>query len=253
MLQSNYQAIDLARRLEKGSLQKSMIKNNFLSKFSIYHHLNQSATKNISPFRETETGLLFYKDDCLKPQFLNLSSQIALFGEAVLVDHYVLVFPDDRSLQNYADTLVKIGAKITEGPGHWPDEFCPDIEAELLANLSMYFLSALMPSGVILVLIAPNHPQDPLARLLEERGPNAVHHVAIRVDDVDRAVKTWQEKGFIPLSKTPQNDGSLCQWFLSNSAGQIIELIARQKEGLETFSCDNITGLRLSELKNSSV
>ncbi|MHC5738062.1 VOC family protein [Nostoc sp.] len=112
----------------------------------------------------------------------------------------------------------------------------------------MYFLSALMPSGMILVLLAPNAPDEQIASLFQEQGFNTVHHVAIIVDDIYAAAEVWQNKGFIPLSMTPQEDGSLCQWFFRNWAGQIIELISRQWMGKETFSCENIAGLRLSEL-----
>jgi hypothetical protein len=111
----------------------------------------------------------------------------------------------------------------------------------------MYFLSVLMPSGGILVLDAPHAPNDQLDRLLQERGLNAVHHVALRVNDIDTAAEIWRNKGFMPLSATPQNDGCLCQWFLRNQTGQIVELICRYCEGSATFSCQNSTGLRLSE------
>jgi hypothetical protein len=104
-----------------------------------------------------------------------------------------------------------------------------------------------MPSGGILVLAAPHAPHDQLDRLLQERGFNAVHHVALRVNDVDTAAEVWQRKGFIPLSTTPQNDGCLYQWLFSNRAGQMVELICRQCQGEATFSCKNIAGLRLCE------
>jgi len=221
-----------------------MIENNFL----IDCHPREPEDRTISPFVETKEGALFYKQQFLNPQFLNLSSQILLFEEQVVVDHYVLLFDRDETLNNYAKTLVECGGQINEGPGQWPDEFCPELESELFQDLSMYFLSASMPSGVILVLIAPSLPEDPLTKMLKQRGPNIVHHVAILVDEVSTAVEIWKNKGFFPLSDRPQDDGSLCQWFLSNSVGQIIELISRRKKSLATFSCNNIIGLRLSEL-----
>lgn len=198
-----------------------------------------------SPFVETN-GLLFYKQECKSPQFLNSSLSIELFGEAVVVDHFVLLFSNLDTLTDYAHILVEYGAQIVEGLGKWPQEFCPNLN-RFPEDLSMYFLSVLMPSGGILVLDAPHAPNDQLDRLLQERGLNAVHHVALRVDDVNTAAEVWQKKGFMPLSATPQNDGCLCQWFLYNQAGQIVELICRYCEGSATFSCQNSTGLRLSE------
>jgi len=200
---------------------------------------------NESPFIEINE-LLFYKEECKTPQFLNSSFVTTLFGEAVVVDHFVLLFSNSKTLTDYARALVEYGAQIIEGPGQWPQDFCPN-QYLFPDELSIYFLSTLMPSGGIIGLAAPHAPNDQLNRLLQERGRNAVHHVALRVNDVDTAAEVWRRKGFIPLSATPQNDGCLCQWFLSNQAGQIVELICRQCEGGATFSCQNTAGLRLSE------
>jgi len=198
-----------------------------------------------SPFIETN-GLLFYKPECKSPQFLNSSFAITLFSEAVVVDRFVLLFSNLGTLKDYARDLVEYGARIVEELGQWPQDFCVNLN-QFPEELSIYFLSALMPSGGILGLAAPHAPNDRLDRLLQERGLNAVHHVALRVHDVDTAAEVWQKKGFIPLSATPQNDGCLCQWFLCNQAGQIVELICRYCEGSVTFSCENSTALRLSE------
>ncbi|WP_017314309.1 VOC family protein [Mastigocladopsis repens] len=206
---------------------------------------NETLTTSESPFIETN-GLLLYKEKCKTPEILNSSSSIKLFGESVIVDHFVLLFPETETLTKYADALVKYGAQITEGPGLWPDDFCDNLDG-LPEDISMYFLAVLMPSSVILVLVAPHAPNDKLDILLNKRGVNAVHHVALCVDDIRIAATSWQKKGFIPLSMTPQDDGCLCQWFLGNSAEQIIELICRRCGGRETFSCQNVAGLRLSE------
>ncbi|MDZ8033534.1 MAG: hypothetical protein RMY64_27695 [Nostoc sp. DedQUE08] len=209
-------------------------------------NLAKTSMNKESPFVEND-GLLLYKDGCKTPEFLNSSFCIHLFGERVIVDHYVLLFPDSEALTDYAKALINYDAKITEGPGKWPDDFCPE-QNLLPEDASMYFLSALMPSGMILVLLAPNAPDEQIASLFQRQGFNTVHHVAILVDDIYTAAEVWQKKGFIPLSLTPQEDDSLCQWFFRNWAGQIIELICRRCMGKETFSCENIAGLRLSEL-----
>jgi hypothetical protein len=191
-------------------------------------------------------GLLFYKEECKTPQFLNSSFATTLFDEGVVVDHFVLLFSDSESLTHYAHALIEYGAQAIEGPGQWPQDFCPNQDL-FPGDLSIYFRSLLMPSGGIIGLAAPHAPNDQLDRLLQERGLNAVHHVAIRVNDVDTAAEVWRRKGFIPMSAIPQNDGCLCQWFFSNQVGQIVELICRQCEGSATLSCRNSTGLRLSE------
>lgn len=202
----------------------------------------------LSPFVE-KNGQLSYRPECQSPQFFaECNWEIELFGDRVLVDHFVLMFPDQESLKNYGKALVEQGAKITEGPGKWPDDFCAEAEP-FPPELAMYFLSAVFPSGGIIVLLAPISADDQNQQFLRERGVNGVPHIAIRVDDIEQAVETWRSKGFIPLSTHPQDDGSLCQWFVRNWAGQIIELIQRRNNGQETFSCENIRGLRLSEVQ----
>jgi len=202
----------------------------------------------ISPFIE-DNGRLTYRPECKSPDFFAQSTfEIDLFGDRVIVDHFVLMFSDQDSLKNYGNALVDRGAKISEGPGKWPDDFCAEAEP-FPPELAMYFLSAVFPSRGIIVLLAPNSPEDQNQQFLKQRGVNGVPHIAIRVDDMDRAVEKWRNKGFIPLSTHPQNDGSLCQWFVRNWAGQIIELIDRRNHGQETFSCENIRGLRLSEVQ----
>lgn len=226
---------------------EGIMTNQRLTNSATAYTLTDSSIIHESPFIETD-GLLIYKEECKNPEFLNSSFFISLFGETVTIDHYVLLFPDTETLTEYANSLVSYHAKITEGPGRWPDDFCED--GDLFSeDLGMYFLSALMPSGVIIVLVAPDIPDEKLDCLYKQKGANAVHHVAIRVDDIYTAAQAWEKKGFRPLSVTPQNDGSLCQWFLSNEVGQIVEIISRPSAGKETFSCENIVGLRLSELE----
>ena len=197
------------------------------------------------PFIE-RNGLLFYQEACKTPEFLDASLVTTLFDETVVVDHLVLLFANPEALTDFAAILIRYGAHIGEGPGKWPQDFCPD-QAFFPDDLAMYFLSAQMPSGVILVLAAPHAANDQLDRLLQERGINTVHHIALRVEDVDRAAAVWRRKGFNPLSPTAQDDGCLCQWPFRNSAGQILELICRRCEGGATFSCQNIAALRLTE------
>jgi hypothetical protein len=209
-------------------------------------HLANTHTTNTLPFVERD-GLLMYQQECKTPEFFARSSfVIMLLGERVVVDHFVVMFPALEALSDYAEALVECGAQIIEGPGTWPDDFCPkdDLFSE---DFSMYFLSALMPSGGIIVLSAPHAPNDALDRLLQTRGLDAVHHVGIRVDDVHAAKEAWENKGFIPLSEVPIDDGSLCQWFLVNRTGQIVELICRKQGSLYTFSCKNMRALRLCE------
>ena len=206
----------------------------------------QSQTIHEPPFVEIN-GLLFYKEEGKTPEFLDASLVTTLFGERVTVDHLVMLFSSAVALTQYSDRLIDYGAQAIEGPGIWPQDFCPGLTS-FLDDLTMYFLSVQMPSGVILVLAAPHEPNDQLDRLIQERGLSTVHHVALRTDDINSAAELWQRKGFTFLSAVPQDDGCLCQWPFKNSAGQIIELIHRRCAGGATFSCQNIAALRLTEV-----
>lgn len=200
-----------------------------------------------APFYE-KAGLIELNQELIKPEFLfNWSFVTCLYNEPVLVDHFVITFSDKETLLKFAQSFLDFGAKIVEGPEIFPVEFCEQ-STNIPEDLWLHLLTLLMPSGGLLVLDAPHAANDQLNRFLKERGESAVHHVAVRVDDIHNAVNHWQEKGFKPLSKKPLDYGSLNQWFLRNSAGQIIELIKRQPENNATFDCQNIAGLRLSEV-----
>lgn len=200
-----------------------------------------------SPFLE-KNGLLEFKQELINPSFLTKWSFVTtLYGEHVFVDHFVITFPDRLTLEKRAESFLPLGAKIIEGPDIFPVEFC-DNSTSVPQDLWLHLLTLLMPSGGLLVLDAPHADGDQLDRFLETRGESAVHHVAIRVDDVLQTANEWKQKGFKPLSTKPLNYGSLTQWFLKNSAGQIIELIQRHLDNNATFDCKNIAALRLSEV-----
>ncbi|MBW4487893.1 MAG: hypothetical protein KME12_08890 [Trichocoleus desertorum ATA4-8-CV12] len=205
----------------------------------------QSQTIHEPPFVEIN-GLLFYKEEGKTPEFLDASFSTTLFDERVIVDHLVMLFSSALALNQYSDRLIQYGAQAVEGPGIWPQDFCPGLTS-FPDDLTMYFLSVLMPSGGIVVLAAPHTPHDQLDRLIQERGLNTVHHVALHTNDINSAAEICQRKGFVPLSTVPQDDGCLCQWSFKNLAGQIIELIHRRCTDGATFSCQNIAALRLTE------
>lgn len=201
-----------------------------------------------SPFQE-KSGLLELKPGYATPEFFaQWSFNTKIYDEVVEVDHLVVSFPNFTNLEKYAAALAKFQGKIVEGPGIFPLEFCPQ-NYNLTTDLWIHLETILMPSGGLIVLQAPHTKGDRTDRFIQERGLAAVHHVAIKVDDLHTAALTWQEKDFTPLSLEPVIGDSLAQWFLRNPAGQIIELINRSPENQATFFCQNIGGLRLSETK----
>jgi hypothetical protein len=201
-----------------------------------------------SPFQE-KAGLLEFKPGFATPEFFaQWSFNTKIYDEVVEIDHLVVSFPDFPTLENYAAALGKFQGIIVEGPGIFPLEFCPQ-NYNLTTDLWIHLETILMPSGGLIVLQAPHREGDRTDRFIQERGLAAVHHVAIKADDLQKAALTWQEKGFTPLSLEPLTGDSLNQWFIRNSPGQIIELINRSPENQATFFCQNIGGLRLSETK----
>jgi hypothetical protein len=199
-----------------------------------------------SPFME-KNGLLEFNPESIEPEFLtNWTFETKLYGELVSIDHFVITFPSRTALENYAESFRPLGAKIVEGPDLFPINFCAG-NINVPSDLWLHLMTLLMPAGGLVVLDAPHATGDQKDRFQQTRGLEAVHHVAIRTDNVENAVTVWQNKNFQPLSDRPLDYGSLTQWFLQNPAGQIIELIERHPGNNATFDCKNIAGLRLSE------
>jgi hypothetical protein len=163
----------------------------------------------------------------------------------VLLDHFVLTLPDAGRLHSFAEEIVRLGGRIVEGPGLWPFDFCADGDA-FPDDLQMHFASVLLTTGCVVVLAAPHVDGDQLSRFRARRGAGGVHHVAVRVEETERTRRSWRALDFSPLSGL-LDDGQLVQQFLSNSKGQILELILRRGAGSATFSCANLAGLRRSE------
>lgn len=77
-------------------------------------------------------------------------------------------------------------------------------------------------------------------------GIGGVHHIAYQVDDVDKTMKLWQEKGYAEFSsEEPMKCPGLVQVFTKPSelTGVIYEFIKREEFG---FCKDNVKSLMLS-------
>jgi hypothetical protein len=199
-----------------------------------------------SPFIE-KNGWLEFNPKFINPEFLTTwTFETNLYGEPVWIDHFVITFPSRTALENYAASFYPLGAKTVEGPDLFPINFCAE-NINVPSDLWLHLMTLLMPAGGLVVLDAPHTAGDQKDRFQRERGLTAVHHVAIRVENVQNAATIWHNKNFKPLSERPLDYGSLTQWFLQNPAGQIIELIERRPGNNATFDCKNIAGLRLCE------
>lgn len=199
-----------------------------------------------SPFIQTN-GLLELNPEFITPEFLtNWNFETNLYEQPVWIDHFVITFPSRTALEKYAQSFRPFGAKTVEGPDLFPINFCAE-NINIPSDLWLHLMTLLMPAGGLVVLDAPHTAGDQKDRFQRQRGLTAVHHVAIRVENVQNAATILHNQNFKPLSERPLDYGSLTQWFLQNPAGQIIELIERHPGNNATFDCKNIAGLRLSE------
>ena len=61
-----------------------------------------------------------------------------------------------------------------------------------------------------LELLEPTGPDSPIAKHIERRGPG-LHHVCLRVDDIEVAMATLKAQGFRLLSDEPQPGAHGCR------------------------------------------
>lgn len=90
-------------------------------------------------------------------------------------------------------------------------------------RVKAHFVSA---GGATLELLEATSPESPIARFLERRGPG-LHHVALRVDDVEAALEHLRQRGvrLIDEHARPGAEGALVA-FIHPSAthGVLVEL-----------------------------
>ncbi len=77
-----------------------------------------------------------------------------------------------------------------------------------------------------LELLEPTGPDSPIAKHIERRGPG-IHHVCLRVDDIEVAMATLKAQGFRLLSDEPQPGAHGCRICFVHpkaSGGVLLEL-----------------------------
>ncbi len=83
-----------------------------------------------------------------------------------------------------------------------------------------------------LELLEPTSPDSAIAKFIEKRGPG-VHHVTLRVDDIDGALARLKERGvrLIDQSPRPGAEGALIAFIHPASThGVLVELTQRAKD-----------------------
>lgn len=91
-------------------------------------------------------------------------------------------------------------------------------------GVAVAFLDA---GGVLLELLAPTADGGSLTRFLESRG-EGLHHLAIEVADIQRALRTAERAGHRPVDRHPRRGsrGRLIAFLHpSTAAGVLIELV----------------------------
>ena len=79
--------------------------------------------------------------------------------------------------------------------------------------------------------------------VMDRNGVGGIHHIAYQVDDVEKTMKEWQQKGFAEFATTdPLKCPGLVQVFTKPSllTGVIYEFITREDHG---FCKDNVKSL----------
>ncbi len=90
---------------------------------------------------------------------------------------------------------------------------------------------AMMPIGETHIeLLEPLRQDSPVGKFLEKRGPG-LHHIAIRVDDIQVALKKLKEKGARLIDETPRLGAGGCLVAFVHPAstnGVLLELVEHQ-------------------------
>jgi methylmalonyl-CoA/ethylmalonyl-CoA epimerase len=90
---------------------------------------------------------------------------------------------------------------------------------------------AMLPIGEAHIeLLEPLTQESPVGKFLEKRGPG-IHHIAIRVDDIQAALGQLKEKGARLIDETPRiGAGGCLVAFIhpSSTNGVLLELVQQQ-------------------------
>jgi methylmalonyl-CoA/ethylmalonyl-CoA epimerase len=87
---------------------------------------------------------------------------------------------------------------------------------------------AMLPIGESRIeLLEATSEDSPIAKFLEKRGPG-IHHIAVRVDDIHRALGELKQRGARLIDEEPRNGASGCLVAFvhpSSTGGVLLELV----------------------------
>jgi len=102
---------------------------------------------------------------------------------------------------------------------------------EEVANFKVR-IATLGTGGTDIELIQATSPDSPVAKFISERGAG-VHHIALRVPDIDTALGMLREQGVQLLDQTarPGKDGSRVAFIHPKATGRVLcELVENRKK-----------------------
>jgi len=142
-------------------------------------------------------------------------------------------FPDGTS-QGVKCIALEPPEKIENAP--WDHVMLPDRDLIGVQEVTEYHMA---PE----IFISDGPPESIVGKWVAERnGTGGIHHMAYQVDDVQKTMDLWMEKGWAEfLSNKPLTCPGLTQVFTKpNHLGVIFEFIEREKHG---FCEDNVGAL----------
>ncbi len=80
-------------------------------------------------------------------------------------------------------------------------------------------------------LLEPTDADSPIGKFLEKRGPG-IHHVCLAVDDIEKTLERFKEKGLRLIDETPRIGAGGCRIAFvhpASTGGVLIELSEKNK------------------------
>jgi methylmalonyl-CoA epimerase len=123
-------------------------------------------------------------------------------------------------------------SNLQESLSFWETSLCIELHGiEEVAE--QHVRTAFLPVGSTEIeLLEPTRPDSSVARFIEKRG-EGLHHIAIRVDDIEAALAELKAKGVQLIDETPRNGaGGARIAFVHPKAthGVLLELCERKKK-----------------------
>ncbi len=91
--------------------------------------------------------------------------------------------------------------------------------------------STFLVGGVRIELVKSTHPDGPIAKFIEKRG-EGIHHIALRVEDIDETLKNLSNKGINLINKSAKigvGGSKIAFIHPKDMNGVLIELVERTK------------------------